>query len=64
MKTFDQLTSEDLEHLIEQKIIEILGDPDTSLELRDEFRNELRSRLANHLKRVPHEEVLEELGSH
>jgi hypothetical protein len=62
MKTLDQFTNEDLEHLIEQKIIEILGDPDTSLELRDEFRNELRSRLANRLKRVPHEEVLKKLG--
>jgi len=62
MKTINQLTNEDLEHLIEQKIIEILGDPDTSLDLREEFRNELKDRLARRLKRIPHQEVLKRFG--
>ncbi len=62
MKPINQLTNEDLEHLIEQKIIEILGDPDTSLDLREEFRNELKDRLARRLKRIPHQEVLKRFG--
>jgi hypothetical protein len=62
MKPINQLTNEDLEHLIEQKIIEILGDPDTSLDLREEFRNELKDRLASRLKRIPHQEVLKRFG--
>ena len=62
MKTINQLTNEDLEHLIEQKIIEILGDPDTSLDLREEFRNELKDRLARGLKRIPHQEVVKRFG--
>ena len=62
MKTINQLTNEDLEHLIEQKIIEILGDPDTSLDLREEFRNELKDRLARRLKRIPHHVVVKRFG--
>ena len=37
METINQITIEELENLIEQKIIEILGDPDTNLELREDF---------------------------
>ena len=62
MKTINQLTNEDLEHLIEQKIIEILGDPDTSLDVREEFKNELKDRLARRLKRTPHQEVMKRFG--
>jgi len=62
MKPINQLTNEDLEHLIEQKIIEILGDPDTSLDLREEFRKALKDRLARRLKRIPHQEVLKRFG--
>ena len=62
MKTISQLSIEDLENLIEQKIIEILGDPDTSLDLREEFRNELKDRLAKRMKRIPHQEVMKRFG--
>ena len=46
MANLSQLTKDDLEHLIEQKIMEILGDPDTSLDLKQEFRDELKKRIA------------------
>ena len=62
METISQLSIEDLENLIEQKIIEILGDPDTSLDLREEFRNELKDRLAKRMKRIPHQEVMKRFG--
>jgi hypothetical protein len=62
METISQLSIEDLENLIEQKIIEILSDPDTSLGLREEFRNELKDRLAKRMKRIPHQEVMKRFG--
>lgn len=39
------LSEEDLELLIERKILEILGDPDAGLELRPEFKRKLEQRL-------------------
>lgn len=56
------LTIEDLEYLIEQKVLEILGDPDFGLELKDEFKEELRKRLKRSSRRVSHEEVIKGLG--
>lgn len=56
------LSMDDLEHLIEQKILEILGDPDSGLELRDEFKEKLRERLEKPSKRISHEEVLNRFG--
>jgi len=46
------LTIGDLEYLIEQKVLEILGDPDSGLELEDEFREELKERLESSSKRI------------
>ncbi len=62
MKNINQLTLDDLENLIAQKILEILGDPDTSLELTEEFKKELRDRLAKPSKRIPHQEVMKRFG--
>lgn len=56
------LTIDDLEYLIEQKVLEILGDPDSGLELKDEFKEELRERLKNPSKRVSHREVIKKFG--
>jgi hypothetical protein len=56
------LTIDDLEHLIEQKVLEILGDPDSGLELKDEFQEELRERLKSSSKRISHEEAIKRLG--
>ncbi|MEA3222427.1 MAG: hypothetical protein U9P49_04610 [Thermodesulfobacteriota bacterium] len=62
MRSLNQLTVDDLENLIEQKILEIWGDPDTSLDLREEFKKELKARLGKRLKRTPHGKVMEKFG--
>ena len=62
METINQITIEELENLIEQKIIEILGDLDTNLELRKDFKEELKARLASRLKRASHQEVMKRFG--
>ena len=59
MSEVKDLSIDDLEHLIEQKILEILGDPDSGLELRDDFKRKLRERLERPSKRIPHEEVID-----
>ena len=46
MTKVGDLTIDELEHLIEQKILEVLGDPDCGLELRDEVKERLRGSLA------------------
>jgi hypothetical protein len=56
------LTIDDLEYFIEQKVLEILGDPDSGLELKDEFKEELRERLTNPSNRISHQEVLKRVG--
>jgi len=56
------LSIDDLEYLIEQKILEVLGDPDSGLQLRVEFKQELEKRLNNPSRRIPHEEVTRKLG--
>ena len=62
METINQITIEELENLVEQKILEILGDPDTNLQLREDFKEELRARLASLSKRASHKEVMERFG--
>jgi len=57
MRNVKDLTIDELEGLIEQKILEVLGDPDSGLELKEEFKLELRSRLENPSRRIPHHEV-------
>ncbi|MFW6130711.1 MAG: hypothetical protein ACOC56_05940 [Atribacterota bacterium] len=56
------LTVDELNYLIEQKVLEILGDPDSGLELRDEFKVELRERLKIPSKGISHEEVTKRVG--
>ena len=58
MINIKNLSMEDLEHLIEEKILEILGDPDSGLELTEEFKRKLRKRLEKPSRRISHEEVL------
>jgi len=52
MSMIKDLTVDDLEHLIEQKVLELLGDPDAGLELRQEFKEELSHRMKNHAGHV------------
>ena len=56
------IANDDLEHMIETKILEILGDPDAGLELREEFKAKLRERQNRVSLTVSHQEVLKELG--
>jgi len=62
MPKVKDMSVDDLEQLIEQKILEMLGDPDFGLELTDEFKSKLRERLGSPSKKIPHEEVLKRLG--
>lgn len=62
MTKLKDLTIDELEYLIEQKILEVLGDPDSGLELREEFKEELKERLKNPSRKISHEEVVKRLG--
>ena len=62
MEKIKDLTMDDLEHLIEQKVLELLGDPDAGLELRQEFKDELVQRLRGHCLGISHQEVVKKFG--
>ena len=62
MPKVKDLSMEDLEFLVEQKLLEMLGDPDSGLELKEEFKQKLRERAESSAQRVPHNEVLKRLG--
>ncbi len=53
---------DELEYLIEQKVLEILWDFDSRIELTDEFKKKLAKRLKKPSGRISHKEVLEEFG--
>jgi len=56
------MSTDDLEHFIEQKLLEILGDPDSGLKLKEEFRKKLEERLRRPSKRISHKEVLKKFA--
>ncbi len=62
VKEINHYTLEELSDLIEQKILEILGDPDCGLELREDFKREILRRIRQKHRRIPHEEVLRKFG--
>ncbi|MFH1538918.1 MAG: hypothetical protein ABIH66_08150 [bacterium] len=62
MKTIGAMSIEDLENLIEQKILEVFGDPDAGLELREDFKETLKKRLSVNSKRISHREAVEKFG--
>ena len=62
MNKIKDLTVDDLEHLIEQKVMELLGDPDSGLGLRQEFKEELNRRLKIPGPRVSRQEVEKRFG--
>lgn len=62
MSKIKDLTVDDLEHLIEQKVMEFLGDPDSGLDLRKEFKEELDRRLKIPGLRVSRQEVEKRVG--
>ena len=56
------LTIDDLENLIEQKVMELLGDPDSGLELRQDLKEELSRRMKNRGMTISHQEVLKKFA--
>jgi hypothetical protein len=57
MSRVKDMSIDNLEQFIEQKLLEILGDPDSGLQLKEEFRTKLEQRLKKSSKRIPHEGV-------
>jgi hypothetical protein len=53
---------DDLEYLIEQKMLEFFGDPDSGLILKIECREELLRRLKNRRPKITHQEVVRRFG--
>ena len=62
MAKMKDMTIEDLEHLIENKFLEIIGDPDSGLQLKREFKAKLQKRLNTPAKRISHQEVLKQFA--
>jgi len=58
MPKIKDMSIDDLEQLIEHKLLEILGDPNSGLQLKKEFKRKLVQRLKKPSKRISHEEVL------
>lgn len=62
MTKVKDMTINDLEELIEQKLLEIVGDPDSGLHLEKGFKEKLERRLRNVPRKVSHDEVLKRFG--
>lgn len=62
MPKLKDMSIEDLEQLIENKFIEIIGDPDSGLQLKKEFKTKLEKRFKKPAKRLSHQEVLKKLA--
>ena len=62
MKTIGAMSHDELEILIEQKILEAFGDPDAGLELREDFKEKLKKRLSANSRRISHREAVEKSG--
>lgn len=58
MPQVKDMSIDELEHFIEQKLLEVLGDPDSGLQLKEEFKKKLEERLKEPSKRIPHQEVI------
>ncbi len=52
------MTVDQIEQLVEQKMLEIIGDPDSGLHLKKSFKTKLEKRLKKPSRRISHEEVL------
>jgi hypothetical protein len=57
MAKVKDLSVDELELLIEQKILEFFGDPDSGLELKQEFKEKLERRLKTPSGKILHEYV-------
>ncbi|MHB1664712.1 MAG: hypothetical protein ACYCT7_05560 [bacterium] len=62
MSNIKNMTMDDLEQFIEYKLIEIIGNPDSGLKLKKEFKVKLEERLKKTSKRIPGEEVIKKIA--
>ena len=62
MNKIKGITINDLDQIIEEKVIELLGDPDSGLQLKKEFKTELERRLKKPSKKISHSEVLKKFA--
>ncbi len=62
MKT-QSLTKQEIEMMIEQKVLELLGDPDNGLQLKEEFKKKINKRLKNLSDTVSHSEIMKKYAS-
>jgi len=58
MAKVKEMSVDDIEQIVEHKLLEIIGDPDSGLHLKKEFKTKLEQRLKKPSKRIPHEEVM------
>jgi len=56
------LSKSDIELIIEQKLMELLGDPDSGLQLKDSFVKTLNDRLKKNSPRVTHQTLAKKYG--
>jgi hypothetical protein len=54
MAKVKEMTVEKLEQFIENKLVELVGDPDSGLKLKPAFKKKLRQRLTKPSKRISH----------
>ncbi len=52
------MTVDEIEQIVEQKMLEIIGDPDSGLHLKKTFRTQIEQRLKKRAGKISHEEVL------
>ena len=52
------MTVDEIEQIVEQKMLEIIGDPDSGLHLKKTFRTQMEQRLKKRSGKISHEEVL------
>ena len=62
MAKVKEMTVDELEEFIENKLLEMLGDPDSGLQLQPEFQEKLKMRLKKTSKRISHQEVMKRFG--
>ncbi len=62
MNKIKDITINDLDRIIEEKVIELLGDPDSGLQLKEEFKTELERRLKKPSRKISHSEVLKKFA--
>ena len=62
MSKVTDMTVDELERLIEQKVLELLGDPDAGLGLKPEFKKEFNRRMKKQGKTISQQEVVERFG--